>query len=96
MLSLITFIPVIGALLIILLSKQLSRTIALVASLASFVVALLVLNGLNNAQAGFQFVEAAPWIPQFGISYKLGVDGISLWLMMLTAFIFPIAIWASS
>ena len=96
MLSLITFIPVIGALLIILLSKQLSRTIALVASLASFVVALLVLNGFNNAQAGFQFVEAAPWIPQFGISYKLGVDGISLWLMMLTAFIFPIAIWASS
>lgn len=96
MLSLITFIPVIGALLIILLSKQLSRTIALVASLASFVIALLVLNGFNNAQAGFQFVEAAPWIPQFGISYKLGVDGISLWLMMLTAFIFPIAIWASS
>ena len=96
MLSLITFIPVIGALLIILLSKQLSRTIALVASLASFVVALLVLNGFNNAQAGFQFIEAAPWIPQFGISYKLGVDGISLWLMMLTAFIFPIAIWASS
>lgn len=95
MLSLITFIPVIGALLVLLLSKQLARSVALVASLASFVLGLMVLNGFNAAQAGFQYVEAAPWIPQFGISYKLGVDGISLWLLMLTVFIFPIAIWAS-
>jgi NADH-quinone oxidoreductase subunit M len=96
MLSLITFIPVIGAVLIILLSKSVARTVALVTSLAVFVLSLVMLNGFNNAQAGFQYVELVRWIPQYGINYKIGVDGINLWLVMLTTFIFPITIWASS
>ena len=44
------------------------------------------------AAAGMQLVERAPWIPQYGISYIVGVDGISLWILMLTTFIMPITI----
>lgn len=95
MLSLITFIPLIGALLVALLPKSATKAVALLASLASFAVSLAVLAGFNTLQAGYQFVESMPWIQQFGIGYKMGIDGISLWLVLLTAFIFPIAIWYS-
>lgn len=95
MLSLIIFIPLIGALAAALLPKGATKAVALGTSLVSFAVSLVVLAGFNSTQAGYQFVEAVPWIQQFGIGYKVGVDGISLWLMLLTTFIFPIAIWFS-
>jgi NADH-quinone oxidoreductase subunit M len=96
MLSLITFIPLIGAVAVALLPKSATKMVALVASLASFAVSLTTLAGFNSAATGYQFVEAMPWIPQAGIGYKLGVDGISVLLVMLTTFIFPLAIWFSS
>lgn len=95
MLSLITFIPLIGAALIALLPKSAARGVALVASIASFVVSLMALFNFNPAVAGYQFVEFVPWIPQYGIGYKMGMDGISVWLVLLTTLIFPIAIWFS-
>jgi len=96
MLSLITFIPLIGALIVALLPKgAATKTVALLASLASFVVSLAVLTSFNPAAAGYQFVESAQWIPQAGIGYKLGIDGISIWLVLLTTLIFPVAIWFS-
>ena len=49
-------------------------------------------EGLTFATAGYQLVEQAPWIESFGISYKLGVDGISLWLVILTTLLTPIAL----
>jgi NADH-quinone oxidoreductase subunit M len=99
MLSLITFLPLIGALLIALLPRTASgllRWAALGFSLVTFILSLLVLFGFNGAQAGYQFVEFAPWIQTYGISYKLGVDGISIWLLMLTTLIFPVALLASA
>jgi NADH-quinone oxidoreductase subunit M len=98
MLSLIIFLPLIGAVLIALMpraSAATTRWTALGISLATFVLSLLVLFGFNTAQSGYQFVESVPWIAQYSIGYKLGVDGISIWLVMLTTFIFPIALWAS-
>jgi NADH-quinone oxidoreductase subunit M len=59
-------------------------------SAATFVVSLVLLRGWDDAQAGFQFVERARWIPQWGISYGLGVDGISLWLVLLTTLLVPL------
>ena len=95
MLSLITFIPVIGALVVALAPKGATNAVAILASLASFVVSLAVLAGFNAGATGYQFVEAAQWIPQAGIGYKLGIDGISIWLVLLTTLIFPVAIWFS-
>lgn len=95
MLSLITFIPLIGALAVALLPKGATKVVAIGASLVSFLLSLAVLAGFNSTQAGYQFVESMPWIQQLGIGYKMGVDGINLWLMLLTTFIFPIAIWFS-
>ena len=92
MLSLITFIPLIGVALMFLLPAKMARAAALLASLAAFAASLMMLAGFNTGAAGYQFVESAQWIPQYGIGYKLGVDGISVWLVMLTTFIMPIAI----
>lgn len=92
MLSLITFIPLIGVALMFLASARLAKTIALLASLAAFAASLVMLAGFNPSATGYQLVEFSQWIPQYGIGYKLGVDGISVWLVMLTTFIMPIAI----
>ena len=59
-------------------------------STATFIVSLALLRGWDDAQAGFQFVESHPWIPQWGINYGLGVDGITLWLVLLTTFLTPL------
>jgi NADH-quinone oxidoreductase subunit M len=59
-------------------------------SAATFVISLGLLRGWDNAQAGFQFVENKPWIPDWGITYGLGVDGITLWLVLLTTFLTPL------
>ncbi len=91
----ITLLPVLGALVLLLLPKSLTRAVALITSLIVFGLSLSVLFGFNSAVPGYQFIDALPWIPQFGIQWKLGVDGISIWLLMLTAFIFPIVIGAS-
>lgn len=98
MLSLIIFLPLIGAILIALLPHSATawmRAGAIIFSLATFVLSVVMLFGFNTAQAGYQFAESADWIKQYGIGYRLGVDGISLWLVMLTTFIFPIALFAS-
>ncbi len=98
MLTLITFLPVLGAIFIVLLPSTQTATIkraALGVSLLTFAASLFLLIGFDPTKAGYQFVSSAEWIPQFGIGYKLGVDGISIWLLMLTTFTFPIAIWFS-
>jgi NADH-quinone oxidoreductase subunit M len=98
MLTLITFLPVLGAIFIVLLPSTQTATIkraALGVSLLAFAASLFLLIGFDPSKAGYQFVSSAEWIPQFGIGYKLGVDGISIWLLMLTTFTFPIAIWFS-
>ena len=79
-LSLITFAPLAGAVLIAVLpskEQDLVRRTALGTSLAAWVLSLLLLVTYSLGQAGFQFKEAADWIPSFGIQFKLGVDGLS-------------------
>ncbi len=68
---------------------------ALLVSLASFGTALAVLANFDKSEAGFQLVEKHQWIRALGASYHIGVDGISLWLVVLTAFLFPICVLAS-
>jgi len=96
LLSIITFIPLLGAILLLFLPKNnhgLLRTFALAVSVVTFAVSIPVMTGYEPT-GGFQFIENVPWIAAgpFQMSYHLGVDGISLWLLILTTFIMPIAI----
>ena len=63
------------------------RWIALVGAIASFLVTLPLFERFDRASAGMQFVERAPWIERFNVNYHLGLDGISFWFVLLTAFI---------
>ena len=63
------------------------RWLALVGAVASFLVTLPVVDAFKLGTSAMQFVEKAPWIERFNVNYHLGVDGISLWLVPLTAFI---------
>jgi NADH-quinone oxidoreductase subunit M len=68
------------------------RAIALVGAVASFVVTLPIMTGFDTTSAGMQFVEKMPWIERFNVHYHLGVDGLSMWFVPLTAFITIIVI----
>ncbi len=100
-LSSIIALPVAGAILILLAGSRdeqragLARQVALVVSLAVFGLTLLLWARFDPASADFQFVERAAWIPAFGIEYAVGVDGISLLLVVLTGFLTPIALLSS-
>jgi NADH-quinone oxidoreductase subunit M len=63
------------------------RWVALLGAVASFLVTLPVYTGFKLGTPAMQFVEMAPWIAQFNVNYHLGVDGISMWFVLLTAFI---------
>jgi NADH-quinone oxidoreductase subunit M len=97
LLSLLVLTPVAGAVLLALLPPEPVtgiRRAALVLSLVPFALSLLMLTRFDPADAGFQLVERVQWIPAYGIQYYLGVDGISLFLVLLTTFLTPIVILA--
>jgi NADH-quinone oxidoreductase subunit M len=70
----------------------LTRVVSLIGALASFVVTLPLLQHFDNTAHGMQFTEHSAWIERFNIFYSLGIDGISLWLILLTAFITVIVV----
>ena len=93
-------LPIVGALLLLFVGSDekdapLVRRIALVVSVLVFAETLLLWSRFNAASADFQFVERHAWIPAFGISYFVGVDGISLLLLVLTGFLTPLALLGS-
>lgn len=97
LLSLITFLPLAGSVLLIFISKEKRSSLlylALIFSLITFIVSLFLFFNFNGQTADPQFVEKAPWIG-YGINYHIGIDGISLFLILLTTFLFPIAILSS-
>jgi NADH-quinone oxidoreductase subunit M len=94
-LSIITFLPLVGALVVAVAPASLTRPIALGFALLTFAVSLVLLVGYVPGGAGFEFVEKVSWIPIFGIQYKLGADGLSVALVVLTTTLSWIAILAS-
>jgi NADH-quinone oxidoreductase subunit M len=98
LLTLITFLPLLGALVIAFIPRHRHNWIrwaALGTSLLAWAVSLLLLASFDPTIPGFQYVETAQWIPAFGIEYKLGVDGISIALVVLTTTLTWISILAS-
>ena len=71
------------------------RWAALIASIVSFVVTIPLLTGFDNGTAALQFVERHHWIDRFNVFYQLGVDGLSVWFVLLTAFITVIVVVAA-
>src|SRR6185369_150783 len=99
-LSTLVALPVIGAILLLFVrpgdnQERVSRMIALVISLLVFAETLLLWSRFVPGSPEFQFVERHAWIPAFGISYAVGVDGISLLLLVLTGFLTPLALLSS-
>src|SRR5476649_884606 len=98
LLTILVLLPLAGALAIALVDDRhqaLIRAAALGVSIAVFAVTLLLWLRFDSASANFQFVELHSWIPVFGISYGVGIDGISLFLVVLTGFLTPLALLSS-
>src|SRR3984957_13131057 len=101
-LSLTTFLPLVGVAAILALkafatdearANGAARWIALAVTLATFALSIVLVAQFNGANPGFQFVEDAPWFA--GLHYRMGVDGISVLFVLLTAFLMPLCILAS-
>jgi NADH-quinone oxidoreductase subunit M len=98
LLTVLIFLPMAGVLALLVLRSDdhdWIRRLALVAALAEFLFSLLLLRGFDAANGTFQFQEFHNWIPSLGIHYHLGMDGISLFLVLLSTFLTPIAMLAS-
>jgi len=98
LLSIILLLPLAGAGLVMLMRKDAVtaiKSVGLLSSGAAFVASVMLFVAFDGGQGGMQFVEKYPWIPSLDVSYHLGVDGISLLLVVLTTFLTPLALLAS-
>ena len=100
LLSFVTFTPALAAIIMALFlrgddeaAQRNSKWLALFATSMTFLVSLFILAGFDRQDTGFQFVEESDWI--MGLSYKMGIDGISILFVMLTTFMMPLVIIAS-
>jgi NADH-quinone oxidoreductase subunit M len=97
-LTVILFSPLVGVPALLFIPKlrdDVARALALVVSVATFIVSLGMLGAFDGARSGFQLVEHANWATSIGLRYTVGVDGVSVFMVVLTTFLMPIAILAS-
>ncbi len=98
LLSLLTFLPLVGCVVIMAVRgdeatvASNARWTALWTSLIVFGLSLILWVEFDRSDAGFQFVESIPWLPEFGVGYRMGVDGISVLFVLLAAALTPICI----
>lgn len=96
LLNLLVFVPVIGAIVVAIIGpSKTSLTLVRAVALIEFVIVVAVLAMFKTTTGGFQGVYSLSWVPSLGISWKLGIDGISLFMVALTALLFPIALYSS-
>jgi NADH-quinone oxidoreductase subunit M len=98
LLDVVIFLPLVGALVVGLLPRddvRLIRYTALAVTLLTFIISIGLLVQFDASEAGFQLGNKAEWIPEWGIGYVTGLDGASLWLVMLTTFLMPLSVLAS-
>ncbi len=97
-LSLLLWLPALGAVVLLVLPRDrvvLYRQVALGFALAAFAVSALLPLTFNTEWAGMQFADRIGWISAWGVEYHIGIDGLSLWLVLLTTFLMPITIWTT-
>ncbi|MEK7347368.1 MAG: NADH-quinone oxidoreductase subunit M [Candidatus Eisenbacteria bacterium] len=93
-LTLVTFLPAVGALLLLLVPSAkvgMVRGFTFVVTILTFLASLPLFTAFQMGQRGMQFVERAPWVPNLGIQYYLGVDGVSVLLILLTTLLSAVA-----
>jgi NADH-quinone oxidoreductase subunit M len=97
MLSVVTFLPLAGAILLMLLPRNDNafRWIALVTTLVNFILTLVITFSFDRGKAGYQYVEKVEWIPALGSSYHMGVDGVSVLMILVSGMLFFISVIAS-
>jgi NADH-quinone oxidoreductase subunit M len=98
LLDIVIFLPLAGAVLLALIPRDRDKAIrygALGVTLVAFVLSLFVLFDFDAAATGFQLGSDVEWIPEWGIAYVTGIDGISLWMVILTTFLMPLSVLAS-
>jgi NADH-quinone oxidoreductase subunit M len=98
LLTTVGVLPLVAALVIALLPKandKLIKTVALAATTVIALISLLLATGFDRAQTGFQFTQSASWISAFNINYAVGIDGISLVLILLSTILVPIVVLAT-
>ncbi|MDP1994285.1 MAG: proton-conducting transporter membrane subunit, partial [Ignavibacteria bacterium] len=91
-------IPLVGSIFLLSLPKEKEATIrifGLIVSLAAFVLSLLIYFRFDPANAGFQFTQKLMWVEKLNVSYFVGVDGLSLILVLLTTFLTPLTLLSS-
>src|SRR5215510_9850953 len=100
-LSLVTFLPLLGALFCLIVNgpkeavERNCRSVALVTSVVVFLISLVLWARFDPTKAGFQFEEKVAWIPSLNIGYHMGIDGISLFFVLLSTLLTPICILSS-
>ncbi|HJR45432.1 MAG TPA: NADH-quinone oxidoreductase subunit M [Actinomycetota bacterium] len=97
-LDIVIFAPLVGAVILGFVPKDRLDTLRLVAlavSLVVFVLSIGILVQFDANAAGFQLGSSAEWIPEWGVGYTTGIDGVSLWMIMLTTFLMPLCVLAS-
>jgi NADH-quinone oxidoreductase subunit M len=95
MLTATWLVPAVGGIGVCLLRGPAARWAAALVALVTLAITALVVAVFDVSQQGYQLSETAAWIPQYGISYRLGIDGLSLWLLVLNAFLTLIAVLAT-
>ncbi len=98
LISVVLFLPLLGMFVLLFMKEEQTENIkwtALGFSLATFVGILVLWAGYNQSEPGLQMVQRLNWLPQYNISYYVGIDGLSLLLLLLTGFIMPLAILSS-
>ena len=92
LLTALVFFPIAASLPIVFLPSNAAKNWALLISLLTFALSLVIYGRFDGSTAEFQFGELTGWIPGLGVSYRLGMDGISLWLALLTTFLQPLVV----
>src|SRR3990172_9737772 len=107
LLTIVTFLPLATSLVLLAssaaatlfgaraLPPALWRMVGLASTTATFLLSLGLFTGFDPTEPGFQFLERAAWLPDWGIHYFVGIDGISLFLVLLPTFLMPLALLAS-
>src|SRR5271154_1835176 len=98
LITILTIVPLIGALGILCLSaqnKNFARGMALIFSFIALALTLILWHRFNPASGELQFEEVHAWIPAIGVQYHVGIDGLGLVMLLLTAIVVPMSIAAS-
>jgi len=94
-LNVLLLLPMVGVVLVLVAPERWARWLTLVVATAEFVLALGLWWAFDSATGGMQFTTSLPWLPEFGIHYRIGLDGLSLFMILLATAMMPLLVWGS-